>query len=112
MDQGGPLSFPSGIGLAVYALGPSALRDLLPAITSDVPAQQGNLKPPWALLLRCTECAGSGCRFRQELVTGSALGRPCCDIRVILSGVAPAIHSRPCQERSELPTRSWLTTAG
>ena len=29
-------------------LGPGALRDLLPAITSDVPAQQGNLKPPWA----------------------------------------------------------------
>jgi hypothetical protein len=41
-------------------LGPGALRDLLPAITSDVPAQQGNLKPPWALMLRCTEYAGSG----------------------------------------------------
>jgi len=93
-------------------LGPGALRDLLPAITSDVPAQQGNLKPPWALMLRCTEYAGSGYQFRQELVTAWALGRPRCDIRVILGRVAPAIHSRPCQERRELPTRSWLTTAG
>ncbi len=66
MDQGGPLSFPSGIGLAVYALGPSALRDLLPAITSDVPAQQGNLKPPWALLLRCTECGERDADFARS----------------------------------------------
>ena len=112
MDQGGPLSFPSGIGLAVYALGPSALRDLLPAITSDIPAQQGNLKPPWALMLRCTEYAGSGIPISPG--AGYCLGasRPRCDIRVILGRVASAIHSRPCQERRELPTRSWLTTAG
>jgi hypothetical protein len=93
-------------------LGPGALRDLLPAITSDVPAQQGNLKPRGRCCCAVPNARGAGYQFRQELVTAWALGRPRCDIRVILGRVAPAIHSRPCQERRELPTRSWLTTAG